>query len=201
MRSIVNRVNPLVITVCCSTLPLASFALPAAGQVQFSDLEGVVVEAVIDRDQTVRRGPQTFPVRIQQNWKIAIHAGNTIDLTVRSTARGPRGTREAEPNTGTFVLDRPRAVRSRGGGDALWTFSDATLTFTRTFQSGAFRSHFSFANGPDGLTCTAGASFARERGKDEIKLESPFGGGLVSILDAKQVASSCKVRQPRLRPE
>jgi hypothetical protein len=198
----VNRVSSLFLACCCSTLPLASVhTLRAAGEVNFSDLEGAVIEAVIDRDQIVRRGEQTFPVRIQQKWRISIHAENTIDLTVRSTARGPRGTRQAEPNTGTFILDHPRAVRTRGGGDAVWTFAGGTLTFTRTFPSGAFRSHFAFANGSEGLTCTASGAFARERGKEEIRLESPFGGGMVNIVSAKQTSSSCKVLQPRSRRE
>jgi hypothetical protein len=201
MRLVVNRVFYHVLAGCCSALSLVSFSLPAAGEVKLSDLEGSVIEAVVDRDQIVRRGGQTFPVRIQQTWKISVDAENTIDVTIRSTAQGPRGTRRAEPNSGTFVLDKPQQVRSRGGGDALWTFAEGTLTFTRTFPSGAFRSHFAFANGPDGLTCTASGAFARERGKEEIKLESPFGGGLVSILSAKQASSSCKVLQPRSRRE
>jgi len=140
-------------------------------------------------------------VRIQQNWKISVEAPNRVEVTVRSTARGPRGTRQAEPNTGMFTLDQPRGVRSRGGGEALWTFADGTLTFTRTFQSGAYRSHFAFANAAEGLACTATGAFARERGKEEIRLESPFGGGMVGIVSAKQTSSSCKVRQPRSRRE
>jgi hypothetical protein len=171
--------------------------MPAAAEVNFSDLEGAVIEAVIDRDQTVRRGAQTFPVHIQQNWTIVVNADKTIDTTMRATSRGPRGTRRAEPTSGGFMLDTPRAVKSRGGGEALWTFADETLTFTRTFLSGAFRSHFAFAKGPDGLACTANAAFARERGRDEVKLESPFGGGFVTIVSSKQTSSSCKVRQPR----
>jgi hypothetical protein len=170
-------------------------------QVKFSDLEGAVIDAVIDRDQIVRRNGQTFPVTIEQNWKISVEVPNRVEVTVRSTARGPRGTRQAEPNTGTFTLDQPRGVRSRGGGEALWTFAEGTLTFTRTFQSGAYRSHFAFANAAEGLTCTATGAFARERGKEEIRLESPFGGGMVSIVSAKQTSSSCKVLQPRSRRE
>jgi hypothetical protein len=193
----VHRFSVVAFAGCCCSAAVVGFSLPAAAEVNFSDLEGAVVEAVIDRDQIVRRGAQTFPVHIQQNWTVIVNADKTIDTTMRATSHGPRGTRRAEPTSGGFMLDTPRAVGSRGGGEALWTFADETLTFTRTFLSGAFRSHFAFAKGPDGLTCTANAAFARERGRDEIKLESPFGGGFVTIVSSKQTSSSCKVRQPR----
>jgi|SRR5215510_6372194 len=201
MSLLFDRIARQLFAGCCSALALLSLDLPAAGQVKFSDLEGADVNAVIEFDQRVRRAGRTFPVRIQQKWKLSIRAENAIDLTVRSTARGPSGTRQAEPNTGTFTLDEPSRVRNRGGGDVLWTFAEETLTFTRTFPSGAFRAHFALANGPGGLTCTATGAFARERGKNDIQLDSPFGGGLITIVSARQAASTCKVLQAEQRRE
>jgi hypothetical protein len=121
---VVKRIFHYLLAGCCSVPSLAGLSLHAAGEVKFSDLEGAVIEAVIDQDQIVRRGGQTVPVTIQQTWKISIDAENTIDVTMRSTARGPRGTRRAEPISGTFMLDKPQQVRSRGGGDALWSFAE-----------------------------------------------------------------------------
>jgi hypothetical protein len=167
---------------------------PALAQpVTLPDLEGSTVQADVHREQTIRRQGNLRSVRIHQGWRIVIRPNNVIENTVDTTADTPRGTRKAPQNSGTFTLEEPRPVASRGGGEAVWKFANETLTFIRTFSSGAYRVHFAFARSPSGLTCTVSEAFARLDGRGEIKLQSAFGDGEVTIVSAKQVASSCKV--------
>ena len=189
-----KRIHRAVAVAFWSIVGLATLTFPAFTQpVAFSELEGFAVEADIHRAQDVRREGKTAPVRIHQNWKFSIGAENSIALTVNTTAQTPKGTRKGEPNIGTFTLDEPRKVPSRGGGEAVWKFADGTLSFIRTFPSGAYRAHFAFARDSSGLTCNVTEAFAREDGSGEIRLESAVGGGQVTIVSAKQLPLTCKV--------
>ena len=176
----------------CLLLCLLAGSVPAAcEEVKLADLEGRIVEAKFSREQVVRRAGLTFPVRIDGNWRIAIKPEKQLDVTYKATAHTPRGTREAKPISGTVTLDEPG--RTPAGGQRLWTFADGTLTLVRTYEAGAYRIAFSFAGNADGPTCKVKEAFAREGGTGEIKLDSPFGGGQVTIVRAKQVSASCKV--------
>ena len=184
------------LAVLCRAVPLLAVPFSAAAEMEVSALGGIVVDAVVQRDQVVRREGNTVPVRMEQSWKFSVGEDRIIDMKVETTAHSSRGARKAPANSGLFRLEEARDVSSRGGGQAVWTFSDGTLSFIRTFPSGAFRIHFAFADGPGGLTCTATEAFAREDGKREIELESPFGGR-VAVVSTKQVASSCKVTRKK----
>ena len=175
-------------------LALLLIALPARAlgdTVTFADLADVTIDADVHRVQELRRDGRNFSSQARQNWQLAIGADNTIDQTVNTTFRGPQGTRKAAPLSARFTLEETRTVLSRGGGQGAWTFADGTLTFVRTFPSGAYRAHFEFARGETGLTCKLNEAFARD-GNKYIELESPFGGQ-VTILNSKQESSDCKV--------
>ena len=173
---------------------IALSSTPAWGQsVTFAELEGLVIEAEIVREQVNRREGRTFPVKVQQNWTVTIEPERTIKAAVNVTARGARRTRETEPLSSVSTLDQPRKVASQGGGEAVWTFTDGVLAFIRTYPSGARRIGFSFARAPDGLTCTASFAFARENGTGAIRLDSRFSGRDTTIVSAKQLSSSCRV--------
>jgi hypothetical protein len=163
--------------------------------VTVDDLEGLVVEAAIDRDQTVRLRGRTFPVKVHQRWKLSVGTDKTVEFSMQPTARGPRGTRTAKASSGMFTLEEAVEVQSRGGGEAVWKFADGTLTFLRTFPSGAYRVSFAFARANGRLTCAADSAYARENGRGAIRLESPFGGGEVTIVRERQVSSRCTVSE------
>jgi hypothetical protein len=172
---------------------MTAFADDATAQpVTMDDLAGHVVVADIYRQQNVRRDGRTANIKVHQNWVFSINSEHAIALTLNTTADTPRGIRKAKPNLGTFTLGETLKVKSRGGGHAVWTFADGTLSFTRTFPAGAYRAHFAFVRGPSGLTCRVTEAFAREGGKGELKVESVFGGE-VTILNTKQLPSTCKV--------
>jgi hypothetical protein len=180
--------------VCCTLAVLLGGPVPAAGEaVTLDDLAGMVVEAESVRDQTVQleRGPTM--VKVNQTWKLKVDPDRTVTFTTTSIGRTQRGTQKSAPTGGVFTLDEQRDVRNRGGGLAVWTFADGTLTFRRTFPAGAFRASFAFARGPEGLTCTVDSAYAREDGSGPIRAISPFGGREVTIVSAKQVSSDCRV--------
>jgi hypothetical protein len=170
-------------------LPGSAAAEPLAE----AELEGIALQAEISMDQTVRRQGRTGSANVTQRWKLTVEPDRTVSFTMDATARTPRGTRKADPARGVFTLDEPRQVRSRGGGEALWKFSDGKLTFLRTLPAGAFRVSFALERAGDRLTCKVDAGYAREDGRGPIRLESPFGGEEITIVNAKQVSSNCKL--------
>lgn len=185
-------------SILCGVLSAMLPAAPpaqAAEPVAYADLAGLVVDADIHRTQDVRREGRSFSVQAQQNWKIVIAADKTIEVTVNTTMHGPQGPRKAPQNSGRFTLDESREIQNRGGGQGAWSFADGTLSFTRTFPSGAYRAHFEFARGEAGITCQVTEAFAREDNAKEITLESPFGGR-VSIIRSKQESSTCQAKSP-----
>ena len=172
-------------------LSVRAFAEP----VTFADLAGLSVEADVHRIQDIRRDGRSASIKGHQNWKISINADKTIDVTVNTTFVGPQGKRTAPPNTGRFTLDESQEMRSRGGGQGAWNFADGTLSFIRTFPSGAYRAHFEFARSETGITCSVTEAFAREGGTRNITVESPFGGQ-VTIINSKQMSSVCRTKSP-----
>jgi hypothetical protein len=184
------------VTFACATVVALTTLISTPGwgqEVTFADLEGLAIEAEIVREQVNRRDGRTFPVQVKQTWTVMVEGGKTIKTTVRAVARGARRTRETEPLSAVDTLDQPRQVVSQGGGEAVWTFADGVLTYIRTYPSGARRIGFSFARGPDGLTCVANFAFARENGTGDIRLDSRFSGRNTTIVSARQLSSNCRV--------
>jgi hypothetical protein len=184
-----------VIGVISAAFCLGSQSAPVSAQtVNWSDLEGTVVDADIRRDQRTGRHGLTASVAIQQTWKISIAADKSLEFTVTTTARGPGAPGRPLTSSGTVTLDEPREVSTFGGGTTVWEFVDGTLTFFRTFRSGAYRAHFAFVRASSGLACNVSEAFARENGTGEIRMQPDFGGE-ITIISSKLLASSCKVTE------
>ena len=171
-------------------------AAPAQAQdrVKLSELQGRMVHGKIVTERVMRKGGRQFPVKTKMDWKLKVQESDAVWQEVRQTVTNPRGTRETDPLTRTFPLGKPVTVGSRGGGEAMYSFSDGTLTFVRTFKKGAFRMSTEFARGGDGkLTCVMTGSHAREEGTGAVELVNPFDGQPMSIVSYKQVSSSCEI--------
>jgi hypothetical protein len=190
-------------TISCNisaALLLAALSVPASGEtITFADLAGMTVEADIHRVQEMRREGRPFSVQGHQHWSVAVNADKTIDVTVNTTVRSPRGTQKAPPSAGRYTLDAPRELRNRGGGQGIWNFAEETLHFIRTYPSGAYRAHFAFARGEGGITCKVTEAFAREDGNKPITMESSIDGGRVTILNSRQESSDCRVQSEKPR--
>jgi hypothetical protein len=192
-----HALRALAVTVLVALSVFVSASAATALDIVVADLAGVAIEAEIFRDQLVQRAGRSFNVQVKQTWDIQVGEDHqTLTTKAGTTATSPRGTQTAKPNIGSFLLGQARPVPSRGGGTAMWNFADATLTFTRTFPSGAYRAHFALARGPDGWTCTAAEAFARENGSKPIRLQSAFGDGELILISAKQVGARCKIVKP-----
>jgi hypothetical protein len=158
-----------------------------------AELEGAEIQVKIVRHQMVRREGREFPVTVHNDWKLILRPGGMIEQTHDSTAHTPRGPRRAETLTGSFLVDHVRDVQSAGGGRAVWQFNEGTLTFLRTFKSGALKTTVALARGAEGLTCTANETFAREKGSGRIELKSRVDDAPITILSWKPVSSDCRV--------
>ena len=188
-----------VLLLCLIGLPAQALGEAATSQavtpgaVTFDQLEGFIVEANIVRDQLTQRDGRQVPQQAHTSWRLVIGPGLSIQSTVNATFHNPHGQSKAEPVTGSFILDQSRHVGSRGGGQGMWHFEEGTLTFTRTFEQGAFRIKFAFSRKDEGLSCQASESFARENGTGPIAMRSAIDGQPVTIVRAKQISSNCRV--------
>ena len=81
-----GRVIKLISVAFC----LAAQSAPISAQaVNWSDLEGAVVDADIQRDQRTGRLGLSASVTVQQTWRISIAADKSLEFTVTTTASGP----------------------------------------------------------------------------------------------------------------
>ena len=91
-----------------SALLLGASSIPASSEaVTFADLAGMLIDADIHRSQDVRRDGKSFSIQAHQNWKIAVGADRTIDLTVNTTVNGPRGTQRPRQTPAALRLTSP----------------------------------------------------------------------------------------------
>ncbi len=175
-------------------LLLLTISAPAWGQaVTFADLDGALIETFVVRQQVIRRDGRDLPIRIETNLQLLIGPGDRIQQTVTPTSHTPRGPKPGETRTSLHTLERPREVRSQGGGNALFVFLEGTLTFLRTYKGGAFKRMIAFARDKEGLTCTVSETFAREDGVGTIYLDSFVDGVSVIVVSYKQLSSRCRV--------
>jgi hypothetical protein len=173
---------------------LVTAAFSAAAQpLNWSDLEGHVIEADIHRDQVNRVRGRNIPIKVHQAWIVALGPGNTVESTMRATVRNPKGTRHAKPVGGVFTVGGPQPVKAHGGGEAMWTFAEGKLTFVRTLPAGAYRLELALARETGAFNCTATAALAREDGQGAIRMKSPFDETEVTVISGKLTASSCKI--------
>jgi hypothetical protein len=169
-------------------------ATPARGQgVTFADLDGLVIEADIVRDQVVRREGWEFLTENTVRWKVVIGPGDAIENTVSQTSQTARGDHKSRPMTNSYILGTARELKTQGGGTGAWEFADGTLSFMRTFRQGAYRASFAFSRGAGGLTCTVTDSFGREGGRGAIVMESVIDGSEVTIIRSKLLSTNCRV--------
>jgi hypothetical protein len=178
------------------TASMSLAAPPASAQtVTFADLEGAVIEASVTSHQKRLNDGEEKSGQVRQDWRFVIGPGERLQYhsTVTSFGRGG-GSRSSTPETGTARLGRPGQAKNFGGGDGVWVFEDSTLTFLRTYRGeGGYRRSIRFRRDAGGFSCTITTAFARENGRGSIRFTSPVDGASAEILDARTIASSCRV--------
>ena len=124
---------------------LAWPAVPDSAQgeeLKFSDLQGLTITAQSRRQQTVKVDGRQMAMELDGAWQVKILPDNRVYFSFESTAHTPRGSSKATPLVGSTPLDAIAKTQARGGGDRVWRFSNDTLTFIRTYLSGAYRASF-----------------------------------------------------------
>jgi hypothetical protein len=173
-------------------LAAAEHASSAKAQaITLPELDGAKIETTVVVDRTGRWNGEMVAGPLQTDRKITIDPGETLQATTILTATGPRGTATRQ-GTDTFTINKPREVQGLGGGSAVWIFAKGTLTFLRTYRSGAFKTEIAFHRSSAGLTCSIRSPFARENGNGEIEMNS-LAGGTWQVISARTVSSGRRV--------
>jgi hypothetical protein len=163
-----------------------------AEEVTLSDLEGMMVVSSVMHQQVLRQKGKENSSRLQVDANLFIGSAGEARLMSTLSAYGKR-THRAKPTVQNYKLDQPVQVGTVGGGHALLTFQNGTLTLLRVYKTGAAKREYLFKREAAGVSCTVSESFVREVGARGIVLESPFGLGPTTIINDKQLSSNCKV--------
>lgn len=158
--------------------------------VAFTALEGTKIHAKLATEMLVQREGRQGPTTQEVDWQIYMEPEGKISFSFRPTVHSPRGTRAGQIRATTAKLDEPWYTEN---GQAVWQFKDGELTFVRTYKDGAIRTIIALKQDRQNLTCAANVTYARERGKGGLVLNSPIDGVPVTILSWKQVSSSCQI--------
>jgi len=172
----------------------ALFSLPALAQpVTLAELEGFVVEGRVVVDQRLHREGRDISVQRHERMRFVFYPDNVIEWELTSTGYSPRGAKKGPTRKGKFVLGKVLEARSLGGGQAVYTFEDGTLTSLRTYGgAGGYKRAVSFKRDKSGaLTCSVSETFMREDGVGRVTLNSAVDGKSITVLSAKQVSSNC----------
>jgi hypothetical protein len=179
------------VSTCAVTGLVIVLSIDGAAAVSLTDLQGAVVEATIVRRNLYKRASgQTSESDVREIRRITVNAGGTV--TVRTSTQDDFG--RSTSSTVTYLVGKPHTSSSSGGGDSVAVFMNNTLSFLRTYSSGARRTSVVFRQSNTNLSCTAGMSFARETGRGAIGFTSDFDGLPFQILRSRVVTTSCVVR-------
>jgi hypothetical protein len=168
----------------------ASVGSARAQKLTIADLDGLVIESTITREQVNRVQGRAVTTIVDQTSTVEIGPLPSLKSTMRQQ---PRGRPDVPTMTATFQIGEARQVGSFGGGDGEWTFEADTLTFTRSFKQGAYRFQITLVRKDNGYDCGATVSFAREDGTGQIVSWSPMLRSDVEITDWRQLSSTCRV--------
>ncbi len=172
-------------------------ALAAAPHgITLSELEGSDLAIRIKRDMVVRRDGRQASIGVEADFGVRVAAGGAIEQTYVSTADTPFGKRRGEKIVSAFTLDQARPAQEQGGGEAVWTLRNDTLTWVRTLRTGAYRLDVSLVRGANGLTCTARETFTQSGGGG-IAMNSSIDGRPMTVIRSRQLSASCRVTRSR----
>jgi hypothetical protein len=158
--------------------------------VTFTALEGAKIHAKLATEMLVQRQGRQGPTTQETDWQIYVEPEGKISFSFRPTVHSPRGTRAGQIRATTARLDEPWYTEN---GQAVWQFQDGELTFVRSYKDGAVRLIIALKQDRQDLICAASVTYARERGKGGLVLNSPIDGVPVTILSWKQGSSSCQI--------
>jgi len=165
--------------------------LPSAQALTFASLEGVKIKIKIVTEMLVQRDGFQGPVTQDSDWSIAIGPEGKIDWSYQPTSHSRVGDRVGQKITTTATLDTSWYTPN---GEANWQFTDGMLVFVRSYKNaGAYRMNIALKQDVQNLSCSAVSTFARERGKEKITMNSAIDGAPLTIFSWKTISSTCDV--------
>lgn len=171
-------------------------ATHAQDRVTLAELEGVVIEIKVVRQQVLHAKGKTYPNRFHLG--VIVTVGGDEDLSVRADVvnHTPTGEHKSKPETIAVKLQKPGAAQMFGSGTGMWLFNEGKLTYLRTFQNGAYKRDVTIKRTAQQLTCEVKEGFAREEGKPNIMWNSSHDGSLIKLVSDELVSATCAIRKP-----
>lgn len=165
--------------------------LPSSQALTIANLERVKIKIKLVTEMLVQREGFQGPATQDTDWSITIGPEGQIGWSFQPTTHTPLGDRPGQKITTTATLDKPWYTPN---GEANWRFTDGALVFVRSFKNGgAYQMSIAFKQDGQNLACSVASAFARERGKDNITMNSAIDGAPVTIFSWKTVSSTCDV--------
>ena len=138
------------------------------------------------------------PATQDTDWSITIGPEGKIDWSFQPTTHSRFGDRAGQKFTTAATLDKSWYTPN---GEAIWQFADGTLVFVRSYKNaGAYRMSIALKQDGQNLACSVASTFARERGKDNITMNSAIDGAPVTIFSWKTLSSTCDCRSIKYEP-
>ena len=138
----------------------------------------------------IRRAEGIFDTQMVMVWKFKIDPEGRVSGEMTRTVTTPRGPREqTTPMRGR--IDKPGSPAL--GGEGLWLLEGDKLVLLRTFEAGGMKAEIEFSGKAPDLKCSIRAPFVREEGEPEIRASQSVVGGPVTILNAVQKTSDCRL--------
>lgn len=183
------RVSRHSVLVMIAASAAASISVQARA-ITLDELKGLGIQARANYSMRIRRAEGDFNTQMTMVLKFKIdNEGRIIGENTRTvtTPRGPR----------TRVLPMKARIGQPGepaaGGHGIWIIDGDKLVVLRAFEAGGFKGEIEFKGEGAAMTCSYRAPFVREEGKGNIRSETSVVGGPVTILNATQTSSDCKV--------
>ncbi len=170
-------------------LALLMQAAPASA-ITIEDLQGAIIQSRVNYDMRVRRAEGTFDTEMVMVWKFKIDPEGRVLGEMTRTVTAPRGPRaQTTPMRGR--IDKPGTPAL--GGDGLWLLEGDKLVLLRAFEAGGLKAEIEFTGKGPNFKCSIRAPFVREEGAREIRTSQSVVGGPVTVLNAVQKSSDCKL--------
>ena len=164
---------------------------PPAQALTFATLDGVKITIKVVTEMLLQREGFQGPATQDTDWSITIGPEGKIDWTFQPTTHSRVGDRAGQKFSTAATLAVPWHTPN---GEAIWQFTDGALVFVRSYKNaGAYRMSVALKQDGQNLACSVASTFARERGKDNITMNSAIDGAPVTIFSWKTLSSTCAV--------
>ena len=171
---------------------IVALTLAPAHAITLEELKGVSIQASATYNMRIRRAEGEFNTQMTMVMKFRIDEEGRIFGENTRTVTTPRGPRSKSLPMKARI---GKPGEPAAGGHGLWLIDGQKLVLLRAFESGGFKGEIEFEGSNSAMTCTYRAPFVREEGKGDIRAQESVVGGPVTVLNATQTSSDCRVER------